>query len=560
MSVSLLSRAGFALLAIVGICASCSATELINAYPVDPLVKVFRKSPPTTDTVALAEVARGEHAAFQIVTCSTMPLTRLHCTVKPLTLDGGHGKASIAPRPTRFVGYVPVDHPVATTGSGWLRTPDHSFPDPLLEQETIDVAPGDNQPIWITVKVPLNATPGTYSGNAVISANCGNQELTTSVPLKLRVFSVKVDKTRLFVTNWFQMGHHIAPIERFSPEYWARLRQYAHNMADHRQNCFRTEPLTLAQFRFTDTTGTSFTVDFSRLDRWIRTFIDEGLDGKIEGLQIGSRAKGWNSQYLASTIQLRDGVTTEIRVAADSPEAEAFYAQYLPALEKHLEKQGWLDRYVQRIADEPIALNAGSYRTIANYVRKYAPRMKISDASLTEEVVGSIDIWVPRLEQFGHKQSFFDQRRNAGEQIWFYTCCDPRGPYANRFIEQPLMKTRLLHWINYRYNASGFLHWGYNFWTPSPYTNTTDLRPSTRLPAGDTCIVYPSANGVIDSIRWEAMRDGIVDHELLSRLAEKDRPAADDLAARHIKGFAEYDIDIPAFRATRHELLEQLSR
>ena len=60
-------------------------------------------------------------------------------------------------------------------------------------------------------------------------------------------------------------------------------------------------------------------------------------------------------------------------------------------------------------------------------------------------------------------------------------------------------------------------------------------------------------------IRHEAMRDGIVDHELLSKLAERDPAAAKDLVSRHILDFDEYDTDIATFRKTRRELLKRLS-
>jgi len=138
----------------------------------------------------------------------------------------------------------------------------------------------------------------------------------------------------------------------------------------------------------------------------------------------------------------------------------------------------------------------------------------------------------------------------------------PQGEYANRFIEQPLIKTRLLHWINFRYGITGYLHWGYNHWTAdSPFTHTT--RPHggpPYLPAGDPWIVYPGADGPLDSIRFEAMRDGIVDHELLSMFAEKDAPAAQALAGRFIIAFDQYQTDVAQFRAARRELLDTLAK
>ena len=56
------------------------------------------------------------------------------------------------------------------------------------------------------------------------------------------------------------------------------------------------------------------------------------------------------------------------------------------------------------------------------------------------------------------------------------------------------------------------------------------------------------------------MRDGIVDHELLSMLAERDPSAAEGMAARHVLDFDKYETDLAAFRATRRELLRLLEK
>lgn len=166
------------------------------------------------------------------------------------------------------------------------------------------------------------------------------------------------------------------------------------------------------------------------------------------------------------------------------------------------------------------------------------------------------------VEFFHNDFEHYQERQRAGEEVWFYTCMYPQGEYANRFIEQPLLKTRLLHWINYRYGITGYLHWGYNQWgKDSPFTHATGQYADQQyLPAGDPWIVYPGRDGPLDSIRHEAMRDGIADYELLSMLGERDPAAAKRLVNRHVLDFDRYNCNINAFRATRLELLELLSQ
>jgi hypothetical protein len=126
----------------------------------------------------------------------------------------------------------------------------------------------------------------------------------------------------------------------------------------------------------------------------------------------------------------------------------------------------------------------------------------------------------------------------------------------------PLIKTRILHWINYRFGIPGYLHWGFDFWRGGdPYEETTSiqLESGTILPGGDAWIVYPGDSAIHSSIRLEAMRDGIVDYELLKML-EKDHPeVAAELARQVVYRFDYYDIHIGAFREKRRRILEMLS-
>ena len=204
------------------------------------------------------------------------------------------------------------------------------------------------------------------------------------------------------------------------------------------------------------------------------------------------------------------------------PRTKNYLDQYLPALKAHLEEKGWYGRYMQHIADEPTARNAPSYGAISEYVKKHLPGVPVFDAVLTSrELAGTIDAWVPVLDVIHRDWKFYQDLKKQGKEIWFYTCVGPRGNYANRFLEQPLVQTRILHWINYKYGLVGYLHWGLNFWGSDPLTSDAS-RDRGKLPAGDANITYPGYRKLYSSIRLEAMRDGIYDYELLKMLERKN--------------------------------------
>jgi len=148
-----------------------------------------------------------------------------------------------------------------------------------------------------------------------------------------------------------------------------------------------------------------------------------------------------------------------------------------------------------------------------------------------------------------------------GKEVWFYTCLAPQENYANRFIEQPLIKTRILHWINYKYAIPGYLHWGLNKWrAEDPFKMTTVMNyAGNTLPSGDFAVLYPDKGKLLSSIRLEAMRDGIVDYELLKMLEQKNPDKAKELAGKIVFRFDHYDINILHFREIRRQILELLS-
>ena len=546
------------LLAVPGL-AGAKGRDGLAVWAVDPLVKVFQDAAPAKGK-AVAEVARGEHATLQIVVRSAEGVDGLRASVAPLERKGG--EAALEVESVRFVGYVPVDRPTQKPSQDQLRKPPADYPDPLLESESVDVAAGRAQPIWITIPVPVDTPAGKYRGKLTVSGNVAGKAVSAEVPLNVRVYGAAVGKARLWVTNWHGMtSRHmeISP-EPESEEYYALMERYGKNMAEHRQNVVILSPLGLAEYSVDENGG--LVIDFARFDRHVETFQEAGAIGLIEGGHIGGRKGAWVSEFVANVRYVKDGKVASKRVDPSSPEADAFYAVFFPRLVAHLKERGWLDCYVQHLADEPIPGNIESYRALAQLARKHAPELRIIEACHTRELVGAMDVWVPQLNYLAQDYDHYVERQKAGDEVWFYTCVYPQGEFANRFIEQPLIKTRLLHWINYRYGATGYLHWGYNHWTgDSPFTHTTRAHGGPPyLPAGDPWIVYPGKDGPLDSIRFEAMRDGVADHELLSLLGEKDPQAAQKLAAKHILAFDEYETDVKKFRATRRALLKKLSR
>jgi len=184
-------------------------------------------------------------------------------------------------------------------------------------------------------------------------------------------------------------------------------------------------------------------------------------------------------------------------------------------------------------------------------------------ATMSEELKKYCDVWVPQLGQFDGQMDLIGNRVRSGSEVWFYTCLFPTQRYLNRMIDYPLLKVRLLHWLNFRYGLAGYLHWGGNYWTPEPVNDTQPVIDANTelLPAGDAFIVYPDAErkSVFSSIRLEAMREGIEDYELLKLLKARNAGEAERLARAAIGSFTEYVREPAAFRRIQKSLLKALS-
>ena len=171
---------------------------------------------------------------------------------------------------------------------------------------------------------------------------------------------------------------------------------------------------------------------------------------------------------------------------------------------------------------------------------------------------------MPQLNFYKEGYDFYRERQKQGDETWFYTCLAPQGDFANRFLEQPLIKTRLIHWLNFKYGATGYLHWGFNQWFTGndPYKETTRMNEEggNTLPGGDSWIVYPNNGKLYGSIRLEAMRDGIADYTLLKMLEKKNPELARELCRLVVFHWTLYDTESDHFRDIRHQILEELSK
>lgn len=534
---------------------------------VDPLQKVFPESTYFTPSIAHADVARGEHASFQFATRSNADIDRL--TINVIAPAKGDKRLSAIKK--GFVDFVPVGRTNPGPSKDILRSSSGVFPDPIIYRESKDVPFGTTQPIWISVKIPKDCEPGSYTGEVEITGQTNGKTFRRAETISIEVFEPVIDKTSLQVTNWFFLDrlHYLKgkePLEKYSEDYWELTRLMAKTLAEYRQNVAMLSPLD--HTRFSIENG-QWSFDFRPFNQLVELFIEEGVIGTLEGGHLGNRLQGWSGPFgLKVPVVETDTTYFETRLLEDE-QTRSFYKSFLPALMQNIREKGWEENYLQHIADEPIDANADSYIAIADFIKGLVPGIKIIEACHTAKLEGKIDTWVPQMNFLNEDLGFYGERQANGDGVWYYTCLAPKGEYANRFIELPLIKTRLLHWVNHKYKIPGYLHWGFNYWgsgggiatSDDPYKDASGMITSSGnvLPGGDCWIVYPGDHIIYPSIRLEAMRDGIVDYELLNRYRKRYPEEAKELVGTTVYNFEHYDTNILDFRKKRRKILEALS-
>lgn len=535
---------------------------------VDPLEKVFPESNYFPPADAKAEVARGENASFQFAIRSNDDISNLRIEVG----NPKKGDIELADIKKGFVGFVKVGRANPDPSKDSYAPMSGVFPDPIIYQESKDVSFGTTQPIWVSVKIPLNADPGIYLGNVQISGEIDGQDFIEEKEISIEVFQPVIDKSSLWVTNWFFLDrlHYLnnnEPVERHSDLYWELSRVMAKTLAEYRQNVAMISPFDHTEFSYKNG---NWSFDFSNFNKMVDLFVEEGVIGRLEVGHLGSRLDGsWSGPFglYVPNVEI-DSIDKEMLPLADS-KTKSFYQSFLPSLMQNIKDHGWKEQYLQHIADEPIDANVDSYIEISKFLKNLVPELKIIEACHTHKLENMIDVWVPQMNFLNEDLDFYSEQQEKGNEAWYYTCLAPKGEYANRFVELPLIKTRLLHWVNFKYEIPGYLHWGFNYWgskggistSDNPYEDTSGMIVSSGniLPGGDCWIVYPGEKEIYPSIRLEAMRDGIVDYELLKMFQEKFPERAKEIVGTTVYGFEHYDINIAEFRKKRREILESLS-
>ncbi len=545
-----------------------SAEERVPRYPMTAIQG--------QDTKELKlSVVRNEQVSAQLAIASGRDLDDVKAVVGDLTGPGG-AKLSGADTQVRFVKYVPVQR--SKSEVDWSATIDQVSSgkevsgdrnpdlvgDPLEERDSVDVPAYAAQPLWFTFKIPDKARPGTYTGTVKVDADGRTQ---ASYPLTIEVADAGVPDPAdygFFLDVWAQ-PETIAKnhsVRLWSDQHWKLIEKYNRDLASRGQKVINTtivdnpwhhqwslgtrESQTATPYTSMvgwKWNGKTFSFDFARWDKYVETARRAGL-----GPDIGAFSMlAFQDQEHLTYTDTRTGKTVYENVDLGGDRWREAWGTFLPAFEKHLKAKGRLEDTWLSFDERPI----DAMTVVKDFVHEVAPvfddRISVAGSISTEGVASNLSVDWGGIDAMTKEK--VAERREAGKTTTFYVYGTPAHPNTLSF--SPAVESRMLPWIAAQRDLDGFLRWSYNSWTSDPFK-----QPVHIFTQGDEYLVYPGKDGPMSSIRWEQLKEGIEDYELVAQLRKKDGGADSDAltealttATRDLDGRTKNVDDIETARA-----------
>jgi hypothetical protein len=463
---------------------------------------------------------KGERLNTMILVWSADTVSQVRLLLNDLKTANGAvlGKNNLK---TQLVRYVISNYPFGarevTCGVGPVDKA-YLMPDRLVPMSIgIDrfELPGKTvRPVWLSLDIPANTTTGLYSGQIEVRSEKQSFKLQISINVQNHLLPKPHDwsyRLDLWQNPWVIAEYY--KVKPWSDEHKSLLKKHMRLYADaggkyittyavHSPWADNSYMIEGNMIEWTRKKDGKWKFDYSIFDQYVQLAIDAGIDKAITLYT----PIPWGDRFRYIDEATGNFVTEQWQ--ATSAVFRANWNIFLTDLKKHLESKSWLSKTYLGINENAMEQTLAAIKVI----RDHSKQWKITYAG----------DWHPQLDGLLDDYScvFYKepsvkevQNRSAKKQTsTFYICCTPAFP--NTFVFSPPVEGRWLGWYTMAHAYDGMLRWAYDAWPADPVRDARHL----LWPAGDSYMIYPGGES---SIRFEKMREGIVDYEKLKILKAK---------------------------------------
>ena len=484
-----------------------------------------------------------------------------------ITIDGSkNGENQVTNSSTGETVYDPEAYVDGTNGT---------FPDALVPMDAKITAgenvftAGANQGLWINLNVDADYAAGDYSGFATLTIN----GTSVNIPVSVKIYDVtlpeQVHPKTSFLIWWDQLeageGTINGTLATTYYEYLIDKRIMPYNAwqssdsnwyIDYIAEYLAPSPEISAYslyYAYDDSTGTRV-LNTEHMTTMLTKLIQKNISLANAGSDLDLFEKAYF--YFGSICDEPRNDTKYANTQACSDALDAVKAELAPMLDGYPELQeSFLNLKHIVTGPDPSDKTWAFIRDSLDY----------GSTTLT----GDDYIYCPQFFWFHTEEEralYADY-----DEVWWYGCTQPVSPYPTYHLNDDLLSSRVMSWMQYDYDIIGNLYWCVNSWTSKGDALWTGY--STSQP-GEGMLLYPGSQygitGPIGTIRLESVRESNEDYEYLWMFEDMVNQyneifgtdyVADDLLQTYLDGLYEGAIpttDVELFNARRIALLEIL--
>ena len=397
------------------------------------------------------------------------------------------------------------------------------YPDALVPFKTLRKArlnyilAGTNQGLWIQVTIPETAEAGKYTGTATLTLDAEKFD----IPIELTVYDAtmpeevhthscyRIEYDYMFKAEGTNSGDLAQAYYDFlvskrvmpmlpSPQISNNYDTFVDWLVT---NCAENPKVSNYGLPYTETTDAGGNPIVSR-DKLMELFTKmaqknvELRQNDNEDIDLFKKALF----YMGNLVDAPSGTKIEQVKACDLVLTECKYA----------------------VADEYLKDYPDLYQSLLE-IRSFVTTV-FNESLVGSDTEGGAQTWCSILTAWDteeQRQIYYERQnstdRKGGEEAWWYGCSTPYPPFPTYHIDDELIGSRILSWMQFDYGSDGTLYWGVN--NSSSQMDLWENAVDYNGAMGDGSLLYPAKKFTLmqplSTLRLESVREGQEDYEYL---------------------------------------------